>query len=80
LAAIGSWQLDPIASSSDVFVKLVNNGDSDLDGDVDADDYARLDAAWADPPAQSSYFFGDFNYNGRIESDDFFLIDHAFSA
>ncbi|HEV8291249.1 MAG TPA: S8 family serine peptidase, partial [Tepidisphaeraceae bacterium] len=80
LAAVGSWQLDPSTSSGDVFVKLVRNGDSDIDGDVDADDYARLDAAWADPPAQSSYFTGDFNYNGRIDSDDFFSIDRAFSA
>ena len=80
LAAIGSWQLDPSDPNDRILIKLVKNGDSDLDGDVDADDYARLDAAWADPPAQASYFTGDFNYNGRIDSDDFFLIDHAFSA
>jgi hypothetical protein len=43
LAAVGSWQLDPGTSSSDVFISLVKNGDTDIDGDVDADDYARLD-------------------------------------
>ncbi|HEV8605304.1 MAG TPA: S8 family serine peptidase [Tepidisphaeraceae bacterium] len=80
LAAVGSWQLDPFAANNDVFIKLVRNGDSDLDNDIDSDDYDRLDAAWADPPAESSYFFGDFNYSGRIDSDDFFLIDRAFSA
>jgi hypothetical protein len=79
LAAVGSWQLDPSAGTSDVFIRLVKNGDSDIDGDLDADDYARLDEAWANPPAQSSYFAGDFNYNGRLDSDDFFAIDRAFS-
>ncbi len=80
LGAVGSWQLDPNASTSDVFIKLVKNGDSNLDGTIDADDYARLDDAFANPPPQSSYFSGDFNYNGLIDSDDFFAIDHAFSA
>jgi hypothetical protein len=80
LAAVGSWQIDPSTSSNDVFIKLVQNGDTDIDGDIDADDYAHLDAAWANPPSPPSWFSGDFNYNSVIDSDDFFLIDHAFSA
>jgi len=80
LAAVGSWQLDPNSTSSEVFVKLTKNGDSDMDGDIDADDYARLDEAWANPQVQPSYFTGDFNYNARIDFDDFFLIDHSYSA
>jgi hypothetical protein len=66
-----------------ILVKYSYDGDSDLDGDVDADDYARLDAGYAqknDVGFVASYRNGDLNYSGSINSDDFFLIDRAYST
>src|SRR5207237_4744922 len=63
--------------TNDILVKYTYTGDADLDGDVDADDYAQIDAGFASH--LSGYRNGDFNYSGAINSDDFFLIDDAFS-
>jgi hypothetical protein len=50
----------------------------DLDGDVDADDYSKIDAGYAQQ--LSGYWNGDLDFNGRINADDFFVIDRAFSS
>src|SRR5205814_9138762 len=66
-----------------VLIKYTYDGDSDLDGDVDADDYARIDGGFAQrnsPGFVASYRTGDFDYSGSINSDDFFLIDRAFGT
>ena len=69
-----------IGAADEVIVKLVRNGDGDLNGEINADDFARLDEAWANPPASPSYFAGDLDYSGTIDADDFFMIDRAFAA
>jgi len=66
-----------------ILIKYTYDGDSDLDGDVDADDYARIDTGFAqrnNPGFVASYRNGDFDYSSSINSDDFFLIDRAFSS
>ncbi|HEV8606137.1 MAG TPA: hypothetical protein VGQ99_12265 [Tepidisphaeraceae bacterium] len=66
-----------------ILVKYTYDGDSNLDGDVDADDYARMDAGFAsrgNPGFQSIYRNGNLNYIGSVNSDDYFLIDRAFSG
>jgi len=63
--------------TNSILVKYSYTGDADVDGDVDADDYAQIDSGFASH--LSGYRNGDFNYNGTIDADDFFLIDHAFS-
>jgi hypothetical protein len=66
-----------------ILIKYTYDGDSDLDGDIDADDYARLDAGFAqrnNVGFVASYRNGDLNYSGSINSDDFFEIDQAFST
>jgi hypothetical protein len=66
-----------------ILIKYTYDGDSDLDGDVDADDYARIDAGSAQknsPGFVASYRTGDLDYSNSVNSDDFFLIDRAFST
>jgi hypothetical protein len=66
-----------------IVIKYTYDGDSDLDGDVDADDYARLDAAFAqrnNPGFVPSYRNGDIDYSGSVNSDDYFEIDQAYST
>ncbi len=63
-----------------VLVKYTYNGDSDLNGVIDADDYFRMDVAYrlqADGQ-HSGWRNGDVNYLGGISADDFYLIDRAF--
>ncbi|HEV8606295.1 MAG TPA: S8 family serine peptidase [Tepidisphaeraceae bacterium] len=55
-------------------------GDTDLDNDIDADDYARIDAAFSSNLQNPAYADGDFDYSNSINSDDFFYIDRAFSS
>ena len=61
-----------------ILLKFTYTGDSDLDGDIDADDYAHIDAGFAG--GLSGYANGDYDFNGTINSDDFFLIDRAFAS
>jgi uncharacterized lipoprotein YddW (UPF0748 family) len=67
-----------------ILLKFTYTGDSDLDGDIDADDYAHIDSGYArwmaDQSVPPTYANGDYDFSGTINSDDFFLIDRAFSA
>jgi len=60
----------------DILVKPTWNGDANLDGVVNADDYFLIDNGFITqaPGCQN----GDFNYDGVINADDYFLIDSAF--
>lgn len=61
-----------------ILVKYTYNGDADLDGAIDGEDYFRIDAGFLAGGA-GSYSRGDFNYDGRVDIDDYFLIDQAYS-
>jgi hypothetical protein len=62
-----------------VLVKTTYYGDHDLDGDVDADDYAAIDAGFAQN--LTGWFNGDNDYSGgKPNSDDYFRIDRTFSG
>jgi hypothetical protein len=55
-------------------------GDATFDGRIDADDYALIDQAIGTRNANAGYLNGDFNLSGGIpDSDDYFIIDHAFA-
>jgi hypothetical protein len=74
LASLGGESADV----NTILVKYTYNGDGNLDGRIDADDYAGIDAGFA--THATGYRNGDFNYSdGQPNSDDFFLIDKAFS-
>jgi hypothetical protein len=49
-------------------------GDATLDGQINIDDYARIDSN-ANLPGVSGWFNGDFNYDGKINVDDYGIID-----
>ena len=66
--------------ANDILIKYTYNGDANLDGVVNADDYFRIDSGFLQPPADPSWYDGDFNYDNKINADDYFLIDSAFLA
>src|SRR5205085_4074159 len=61
-----------------ILVKYTYDGDANVDGKVNADDYAAIDAGFA--THATGYRAGDFNYSGgQPNSDDYFAIDHSYS-
>jgi len=61
-------------SGTDVLVRFTRTGDANLDGNIDGDDYFKIDSNVGNV-ATASWLKGDFDYNGRIDGDDYFLID-----
>jgi hypothetical protein len=61
-----------------VLVKYTWNGDADLNGIVDANDYFRIDRGFA--AGGSGWINGDFDYSGGVDANDYFLIDKAFAG
>jgi hypothetical protein len=79
VAAIKSSFDGRLVDANDILIKYSWNGDADLDGDVDADDFARIDAGFIG--RLSGYRNGDFNYSGGSpDADDYFLIDKAYGG
>jgi hypothetical protein len=62
---------------NDILVKYTYNGDTDLNGEIDAGDYFKIDRGFANKSL--GYANGDFDYSGIIDANDYFLIDKAFS-
>jgi probable HAF family extracellular repeat protein len=84
----GSWNGTGIVTSSasgnlttlgvadvngEVAVKFTYDGDANLDGKINIDDYTRIDSNI--PLGTSGWFNGDFNYDGKINVDDYLIID-----
>ncbi|MGE5610324.1 MAG: lamin tail domain-containing protein, partial [Bacillota bacterium] len=65
-------------TENDILVKYTWNGDVDLNGIVDGDDYFLVDSGFI--TQQDQYRNGDLNLNGVVDGDDYFLIDSAFIA
>jgi hypothetical protein len=59
-----------------VLVKYTWDGDMNLDGVVNADDYFLIDTGFLSQAG--GYRNGDLNYDGVVNADDYFLIDIAF--
>jgi hypothetical protein len=66
--------------ANSILVGYTLTGDSDLDGDIDSDDYAHIDSSFASHLANPTFADGDFNYSGSINADDYFAIDRAFAS
>jgi hypothetical protein len=73
-AAWGGQTVDADA----LLVRPTYNGDLNLDGTVNRDDYARLDRARA--KGLSGWGGGDFNYDGTTNAADFLMMDTAFAT
>ncbi len=68
-------------AASDVLVMYTWQGDANLSGNVDADDFFQVDSNYGKlPGANRSYFVGDFNYDDTIDGDDYAIIDAGFSG
>jgi hypothetical protein len=67
-------------TSQSVIVKYTLNGDSDLNGVIDADDHYRMDVAYRLPGEgqHEEWANGDVDYLNGILADDFYLIDRAY--
>jgi len=50
------------------------DGDATLDGQINVDDYGRIDLN-ANIPGATGWFNGDFNYDGKVNVDDYGIID-----
>jgi hypothetical protein len=65
-------------AASDILVKYTYYGDTDFNGIVNFDDYARTDNGFL--TGSSTWFAGDFDLNGVVNFDDYSLIDLAFNT
>ena len=60
----------------------LKNGDTDFNGTVNFDDYARIDDGFnsqSEPGFEPKWSTGDFNSSGTIDFDDYALIDAEFA-
>ncbi|HZZ41697.1 MAG TPA: family 16 glycosylhydrolase [Tepidisphaeraceae bacterium] len=63
--------------STTLFLKYTYYGDANLDGTINADDYALLDRGFRQH--LTGWSNGDFNYDNTIDSNDYLLLDRAFA-
>jgi hypothetical protein len=70
--------IDP--ADNDALVMYTWNGDANLSGSVDADDYFVIDSNYNDSGSVFGFNKGDFDYDGDIDGDDFARIDAGFVA
>jgi hypothetical protein len=68
--------IDPDATA--VLVKYTYYGDADFSGEVDFDDYVRVDGGFNN--ALSGWMNGDLDGSGEVDFDDYVLIDLAFNS
>ncbi|HZZ42829.1 MAG TPA: family 43 glycosylhydrolase [Tepidisphaeraceae bacterium] len=71
-----TWDSQTVDSTT-LLLKVVPAGDTNLDGRVDADDYARTDRGRA--KNLSNWISGDFNYDGVINNADLAILDQSFA-
>ena len=60
-------------TGTDVLVKYTYGGDANIDGQINVDDYGRIDFNVG--LGTHGWFNGDFNYDGKINVDDYGIID-----
>jgi hypothetical protein len=65
-------------TTTDVLIKYTYVGDTDLNGVVNASDYAAIDNGFN--MHLSGWANGDFNYDGVVNGDDYTLIDNAYNS
>jgi hypothetical protein len=65
-------------AATDTLVKYTWYGDTDFNGFIDGDDYARTDSGFN--LGFSGWLNGDADMNGFVDGDDYALIDAAFNT
>jgi hypothetical protein len=59
-----------------VLVKYTWNGDANLSGKIDGDDFFRIDAGFS--AGTKAWAAGDFDLKGSVNADDYWLIDSIY--
>jgi hypothetical protein len=77
LLGVSTWSNLPVSPTA-TLTKLTDYGDANLDGKVNADDYALIDRAYAQHLTSATWSQGDFNYDGVINQNDYLLIDRTY--
>lgn len=65
------------ADATTLVVRYTSAGDVNLDGKVDADDYALTDRGFARNVANPHWLDGDFDYDGILGAGDYLLLDSS---
>lgn len=73
---VSSWSGTAVDATT-VLLKYTWYGDANMNGKVDADDYALLDRGLA--KGLAGWVNGDFNYDNTVNSADYLLIDRVFA-
>ncbi len=76
--AIDSRSFDNNIPADSVIIIYTWFGDSDLNGVVDASDYALIDTGVNPASGVSGWVFGDYDLDGDIDGDEYALIDTGF--
>ena len=66
--------------AGDILVRSAWLGDLDLDGIIDTRDFEVLRGGLLGGGLLSGYGYGDLNYDGSINADDWFLMDRSYLA
>jgi hypothetical protein len=66
-------------SPTDLLLQYALAGDTTLKGYITASDFAQLDASYLLGTPNPSWFQGDFNHDGKIDYQDYALIDCNFA-
>lgn len=61
-----------------ILVKYTWNGDMNLDGVINFDDYFQINTGFLSNGTLRGYRWGDLNFDGKINFDDYYLINTAF--
>jgi hypothetical protein len=77
-AASSRTGLAPLRQGADVLVRYVYDGDMYSDGQINADDYFRIDSGFLAQPPNPLYGQGDLNFDDKIDADDYSIIDRGF--
>ncbi|MEI8195241.1 MAG: dockerin type I domain-containing protein, partial [Phycisphaerae bacterium] len=64
--------------STDIVVRYTYSGDTNLDGKIDAVDFAQIDVAFLRGMTNAGWINGDVNYDGLVTAADFALINNAY--
>jgi hypothetical protein len=76
--AVGYWfDGASMTATTPVVLRMTYAGDANLDGRINADDYALLDRGRSRGP--TGWGSGDFNYDNAITAADYLLIDRSFT-
>lgn len=73
---VSAWGGVSGLTGGEVVTRLTVFGDANLDGVINADDFALTDIGMRQQ--LSGWVYGDFDYSGRVDQTDYWLLDRAY--